>query len=114
MFQKSKKCCNKSTAWRCQRSAVGCLRIKSLKSKEEHGSEKKKKVELSPFIVWIALSIVNTYSGFQVNIFSNNRDITTSKFLLTADNDANTDNDNAKAIAIPWVFSENRQQARGP
>ena len=31
--------------------------------------------ELSPLIVWIAVWIVNTYSKFQVNIFSNNRDI---------------------------------------
>ena len=29
--------------------------------------------ELSPLILWIALWIVNTYSEFQVNIFSNNR-----------------------------------------
>ena len=32
--------------------------------------------ELSPLIVWIALWIEKTYSEFQVNIFSNNRDIT--------------------------------------
>ena len=42
-----------------------------------HNSEKTKKMhfELSPLIVWIALWIVNTYFEFQVNIFSNNRDI---------------------------------------
>ena len=32
--------------------------------------------ELSPLIVWIALWIVDTFPEFQVNIFSNNRDIT--------------------------------------
>ena len=31
--------------------------------------------ELSPLIVWIALSLVNTFSKFELNIFSNNRDI---------------------------------------
>ena len=41
---------------------------------------------------------MNTYSEFQVNIFSNNRDITKCQFLH---------HDDAKAIAIPRVFSEN-------
>ena len=59
--------------------------------------------KLSPLIVWIDLWIVNTYSEFQVNIFSNNRDIQTVKVLHT------DDNDNTKAIAVPWVFSENSQ-----
>ena len=31
--------------------------------------------ELSPLLVWVPLLIVNNYSEFQVNIFSNNRDI---------------------------------------
>ena len=39
--------------------------------------------ELSPLIVWITLWIVNTYSGFQVNIFSNNRDITNCQCFCT-------------------------------
>ena len=36
---------------------------------------KKKKMhfELSPLIVWIALWIVNTYSKFQVNTFTDKR-----------------------------------------
>ena len=59
-------------------------------------------VELSPLIVWIALLIVNTYSEFQVNIVSNNRNITKCQFLYHKDED-----DDAKAIAIPPVFSEN-------
>ena len=64
--------------------------------------------ELSPLIVWIALWIVNTYSAFQVNTFSN-RDITRyykmSKFLHYANDDP--DDVNAKAIAMPQLFSEN-------
>ena len=49
------------------------------------------------------LWIVNTYSEFQANIFSN-RDVKKchSFYKRTI-----TDNDNAKAIAIPRVFSEN-------
>ena len=35
----------------------------------------KKNVGLSPLLVWVHLLIVNNYSEFQVNIFSNNRDI---------------------------------------
>ena len=54
--------------------------------------------ELSPLIVWTALWIVNSYSEFQVNIFSNNRDITKCQRF-----------DDAKAIEIPQVFSENSQ-----
>ena len=56
----------------------------------------------SPLIAWIALWIVNTYSDFQVNIFSNSRDITKCQKFLH-----DTDPDDAKAIAIPQVFSEN-------
>ena len=37
--------------------------------------------ESSSLIVWTALWIVNTYSEFQENIFSNNRDITKCQFL---------------------------------
>ena len=57
---------------------MGCLiEVENTKSKKVHNSEKKKKMhfELSPLIVWIALWIVNTYSEFQVNIFSNKRDV---------------------------------------
>ena len=41
--------------------------------------------DLPPFIVWIALGIINTYrySDFQVNIFSNNRDITKCQSFCT-------------------------------
>ena len=70
--------------------AVGCLIVD-------------KKSELN-----IALSIVNTYSEFQVNIFSNNRDIyKISQFLH------NNDNDDTKAISIPWVLSRNSQAKNG-
>ena len=62
--------------------------------------------EWSPLIVWIALWMVNTYSKYQVNIFSNNRDITKChSFCMTMTTD--NDNDDVKAIPIPWVFSEN-------
>ena len=48
------------------------------KKKYNSENEKKKKMhfELSPFIAWIALWSLNTYSEFQVNIFCKNRDIT--------------------------------------
>ena len=52
--------------------------------------------ELSPLIVWTG----NTCSEFQVNIFSKNRYYKISRFL-------HNNNTDAKAIAIPWVFSEN-------
>ena len=54
--------------------------------------------ELSPLIIWIVLWIVKTYSEFHVYIFSYNRDYKMSKFLHGKDD--------AKAIAIPLVFSE--------
>ena len=40
--------------------------------------------ELSPSIVWIVLWIVNTYSEFRVNIFSNNTDITKCQSFCTS------------------------------
>ena len=58
--------------------------------------------ELSPLVVWIVLWIENTYSEFQVNIFSNNRDIIKCYSFLHHD-----DNNDAKAIASSPVFSEN-------
>ena len=42
--------------------------------KKWHNSQKMH-FELSLLKLWIALWIVNTYSKFQVNTFSNNRDI---------------------------------------
>ena len=59
-------------------------------------------IELSPLIVWIAHCIVNSYSEFQVDIFSNDKYYKISKFLQD-------DNNDTKAIAIPQVFSENSQ-----
>ena len=45
-------------------------------SKSKKGITLSKKVEgLPPLLVWVPLLIVNNYSEFQVNIFSNNRDI---------------------------------------
>ena len=57
--------------------------------------------ELSLLMVWIALQMVNTYSEFQVNI----RDITKCQSFCTTT--TTPDNDDAKAIAIPRVFTEN-------
>ena len=49
-----------------------CMKILSRK----RGITLSKKVEgLPPLLVWVPLLIVNNYSEFQVNIFSNNRDI---------------------------------------
>ena len=61
---------------------------------------KKMNFEMSPLIVWIALWKVNTFCEFQVNIFSNNRDVTKYQFLH-ADDDADDDD---KAIVIPRIF----------
>ena len=45
-------------------------------SKSKKGHNFIKKIGgLSPLLVWVPLLIVNNYSEFQVNIFSNNRDI---------------------------------------
>ena len=68
---------------KCNHSAVGCLiEDKKSKLKKGHNSEKMH-FELSSLIVWITLWIVNTYSEFQVNIFSNNRDITKCQSFCT-------------------------------
>ena len=58
---------------------MGCLiedKKSKSKSKKGHNFEKENAIELSPLIVWIILWIENAYSEFQVNILSNNRDIT--------------------------------------
>ena len=47
---------------------------------------------MSPLIVQIALGIVNTYSQFQVNIFSNNRYYNISQFLHDNNNNSNNNN----------------------
>ena len=45
-------------------------------SKSKKGHNFVKKIEgLSTLLVWVPLVIVNNYSEFQVNIFSNNRDV---------------------------------------
>ena len=65
---------------------LGCElldREKKSKSKEGHNSERKKSFELSPLITWTALWIVNTHSKFQVNIVSNNIDITKCQSFCT-------------------------------
>ena len=45
-------------------------------SKSKKGHNFVKKIEgLPPLLVWVSLLILNKYSEFQVNIFSNNRDV---------------------------------------
>ena len=80
---------NKSTA--CQRSAVA----ENSKSKKGHNFVKK--VGLPPLLVWVPLLIVNNYSEFRVNIFSNNRNIRKCQF-------SSDDVDDARAIAISRRF----------
>ena len=65
--------------------------------------------ELSPLIVWIAHWIVNTYSEFQVNIYSNNRDITKCHSFCET---TTPNNDDAKAIAIPRFSPKIAKPAR--
>ena len=45
------------------------------KSKKGHNFVQKKIGGLPPLLVWVPLWIVNNFSEFQVNIFSNNREI---------------------------------------
>ena len=59
-----------------------------------------------PLIVRIVLWIVNIYSEFQVNIFSNKRDITKCQFLHNEADDDDADDNDAKAIAIPRFSPE--------
>ena len=58
---------------------LGCsCNLETSKLKKGHNFVKKVG-GLPPLSVWVPLLIVNNYSEFQVNIFSNNRDI--SKYL---------------------------------
>ena len=50
------------------------LHLENSKSKKGHNFVKKNG-GLPPLLVWVPLLIVNNYSEFKVNIFSNNRDI---------------------------------------
>ena len=50
------------------------LHLENSKSKKGHDFVKKNG-GLPPLLVWVPLLIVNNYSEFQVNIFSNNGDI---------------------------------------
>ena len=86
---------NKSTACRYQRLAVGCL-IEDKKSKSKKDIIlKMNHFELSPLIVRIALWKVNTYLQFQVNTFSNNRDIAKCQSFSKSKKGLNSENKNA-------------------
>ena len=81
------------------------LHLENSKSKKGHNFVKKSG-GLPPLLVWVSLLIVNNYSEFQVNIFSNNRDIIKCQsFRATPDDDAA--DDDAKAMTIPRCFSGN-------
>ena len=61
-----------------------CMKILSRK----RGITLSKKIEeLPPLLIWVPLLIVTKYSEFQVNIFSNNKDLKMSKFLHDAADD---------------------------
>ena len=52
------------------------IRLHLENSKSQKGHNFVKKIGgLPPLLVWVPLLIVNNYSEFQVNIFSNNRDV---------------------------------------
>ena len=52
------------------------IRLHLENSRSKRGITLSKKIEgLPPLLVWVPLLVVNNYSDFQVNIFSNNRDI---------------------------------------
>ena len=71
------------------------------KSKKGHNFVEKN-VGLPPLLVWVPLLIVNNYSEFQVNIFSNNRYLKMSKLLHAAAAAAAADN--TRAMTIPRCF----------
>ena len=60
--------------------------------------------ELSSLIAWINLLIEKTYSGFKVNIFSINSDITKCQFLHNYDRQYRRQ---GYAAAVPQIFSKN-------
>ena len=52
------------------------IRLHLENSKSKKGHKFVKKIGgIPPLLVWVSLLIVNNYSEFQVNIFSNNKDI---------------------------------------
>ena len=59
---------------------------------------------LPPLLVWVPLLIVNNYSEFQVNIFSNNKDIRKSQSVRTTADDDDVADDDARALIIPRRF----------
>ena len=82
------------------------LHLENSKSKKGHNFAKKIG-GLPPLLVWVPLLIVNNYSEFQENSFSNNRDIRKCQsFRMTADDDddAAAADDDARAMTIPGRF----------
>ena len=69
------------------------------KSKSKKGHNFVKKIGgLPPLLVWVPLLIVNNYSEFQVNIFSNNRDIRKCQSIRMTPDDHDPA---ARAMTIP-------------
>ena len=60
------------------------LHLENSTSKKGHNFVKKIG-GLPPLLVWVPLLVVNNYSEFQVNIFSNNRDIIKCQSFLHDD-----------------------------
>ena len=77
------------------------LHLENSKSKKGHNFVKKIG-GLPPLLVWVPLLIVNNYSEFQLNIFSNNRDRKCQSFRTKPDAAAAADD--ARAMTIPRRF----------
>ena len=60
---------------------------------------------LPPLLVWVSLLIVNNYSEFQVNIFSDNRDIRKCEGFRTTSDDDDAVDDDARAMKYLDPFS---------
>ena len=58
------------------------LHLENSKLKKGHNFVQKNG-GLSPLLVWVPLLMVNNYSEFEVNIFTNNRDIRKCRFRTT-------------------------------
>ena len=74
------------------------LHLENSKSKKGHNFVKKNE-GLPPLLVWVPLMIVNNYSEYQVNFFSNNRNIRKCQSFRMS-----PDYDDARAMTIPRRF----------
>ena len=80
------------------------VHLENSKSKKGHNFVQKNG-GLPHLLVLVPLLIVNNYSEFQVNIFSNNRDMRKCQSFRTTPDDDDADNDaDARAMTIPRRF----------